>query len=248
MNSNDVFFLLGSVRSGTTLLRNLLKQHPNLTCPEETHFFRWAEPFNSNDFNHVNENAEVLKMHRKLDGVNHHQFSNILIKSVDRSDCLIRYLEAFKKKNQSSKLRCFEKTPQNVYGLPLIKSYFPKAKIIHIVRNPLNVISSLKKGRGLNPQNIIGAINFWKEALLIINTLKPILKDNLYELKYEDLTCQPEFEFSKLLNFLNEKPHNISDIQTQVRAERNLYKLELTSEEIDFVKMELNDLMNLYSY
>ena len=41
------FFVLGCVRSGTTMLRDALRMHPHLACPEETHFFRWGEPFGS---------------------------------------------------------------------------------------------------------------------------------------------------------------------------------------------------------
>ena len=52
-NETAPFFLVGCVRSGTTLLRNLLRQHPNLESPEETHFFRWPHSFGTGDFNHI---------------------------------------------------------------------------------------------------------------------------------------------------------------------------------------------------
>ena len=38
-------FIVGSMRSGSTWLRDLLRRIPNFICPEETHFMRWAEPF-----------------------------------------------------------------------------------------------------------------------------------------------------------------------------------------------------------
>ena len=44
---NTPFFILGCVRSGTTLLRDILRIHPRLESPEETHFFRWADPYAS---------------------------------------------------------------------------------------------------------------------------------------------------------------------------------------------------------
>ena len=44
---NTPFFVLGCVRSGTTLLRDILRQHPRLESPEETHFFRWSDPYGS---------------------------------------------------------------------------------------------------------------------------------------------------------------------------------------------------------
>ena len=35
-------FLVGCVRSGTTLTRDLLRRVPGVICPEETHFLRWS--------------------------------------------------------------------------------------------------------------------------------------------------------------------------------------------------------------
>ncbi|HHX90266.1 MAG TPA: sulfotransferase, partial [Paracoccus sp.] len=43
-------FILGCVRSGTTLVRNLLRRVPDTICPEETHYFRYGEPFRTDAF------------------------------------------------------------------------------------------------------------------------------------------------------------------------------------------------------
>ncbi len=246
--AHDVFFILGCVRSGTTLLRDILKSHPNLICPQETHIFRWAEPFATTDYTHVNLNAETLQLHRKMDNVNEADFQQIMHKSKDKGDFMLNYLQHFKKIHTQNDKRCFDKTPQNVYGLPLIMAFFPRAKIIHIHRNPLNVVASLKKGRGLLPQTLTGAINFWKESLLIINTLKPLLKDNLYEIKYEDLTQNPAFEIDQLLDFLAEEKADMSAIIKTIHPSNDNYLYELSSSEQQTVKHELADLMTQYQY
>jgi hypothetical protein len=243
-----VFFILGSVRSGTTLLRDILKHHPNLQCPEETHIFRWAEPFNSTDYNHVNLHAETLKLHRKMDDFDETDFSNILSQSTDRKHFLNNYFDSYKKTHNLNDCRIFDKTPQNVYGLPLIKAYYPEAKIVHIIRNPLNVVASLKKGNELTPQNLIGAINFWKEAVLIINTLKPILSDNLYELKYEDLTVQPEQEIYQLLDFLGEEKIDMSDALEVINPAKDSYLDIIDENEVALVNQELSEWMRIYGY
>ncbi|HOP21309.1 MAG TPA: sulfotransferase [Gammaproteobacteria bacterium] len=248
MNNNSVFFILGSVRSGTTLLRDLLKKRSNLLCPEETHFFRWAEPFESTDYNYVNKTAETLVMHRKMDGVNENEFLEILESSKDRKELTLNYMSLFRKAHNNFTGTIFDKTPQNVYGLPLIKSYFPDSKIVHIIRNPLNVISSLKRGRGLLPQNLTGAINFWKEAILIINTMKPILGESLYELKYEDLTNNPDIEINKLLDFLGEEKFENINMATNVHASEDSYLSVLDNNEVEIVKAELSNLMKIYGY
>lgn len=245
-NNSDLFFILGSVRSGTTLLRDLLKKHPNLICPEETHMFRWGEPFASSEYLHVNKVADTLIMHRKMDGVDESNFIEILENSSDKKDFMLNYMELFKQAQSSITGRCFDKTPQNVYGLPLIRAYFPQAKIVHIIRNPLNVVASLKQGKVMSVQTLTGAINFWKESILIINTLKPILGDDLYEFKYEDLTMYPEKEITKLLNFLGES--QVDDQFEQVNLAKDSYLEVLNTDEIDTVKRELSDLMPLYGY
>jgi len=248
MSKKPVFFILGCVRSGTTLLRNILKSHPNLICPEETHFYRWNDPFASGDYTHINKTVETLKMHRSMDGVHEADFQEALEKSVDRKELMLNYCELFAQAQGHTESRCFDKTPQNVYGLPLIKAQFPEAKIIHIVRNPLNVVSSLKRGRSLLPQSITGATNFWKEAIQIINTMKPVLVDNLYELKYEDLTNNPHNEISKLLSFLSEDDVNMDQAIAQINPSFDSYPDVLEAHEIEWVKHELSSLMKIYNY
>lgn len=243
-----MFFILGSVRSGTTLLRDLLSRHPDLICPQETHFFRWGEPFQATDYDYVNRKSETLIQHRKMDGVSEEDFLNILSDSKDRKEFMNRYMKLFRNVQKNQHARAFDKTPQNVYGLPLIKAYFPDAQIIHIVRNPLNVVASLKQGRDLLPQTLIAAINFWKEAVLIINTMKPLLGDNLYQLKYEDLTSNPETEITGLLSFLNERDIEYSSYIKGIYAARDTYLEVLTENEIATVKNELSDWMAHYGY
>ena len=60
------FFIVGCVRSGTTLLRNILREHPKLACPEETHFFRWSWPFRTQRFRFHNTKAKLLKKEQNV--------------------------------------------------------------------------------------------------------------------------------------------------------------------------------------
>ncbi len=64
-NQDTPFFLVGCVRSGTTLLCNLLRLHPHLECPEETHIFRWALPFGSHQYLNHFRRPEIMKHHKR---------------------------------------------------------------------------------------------------------------------------------------------------------------------------------------
>lgn len=242
------FFIVGSPRSGTTLLRNLLRGHPNLSCPEETHIFRWAEPFGSGDYTHVVTHVETLKYHRQLDKVSDEKFIALYEKSNNRKDLLLNYFKEFSKNNTNRQLRLFDKTPQHAYGLFLIHAFFPTAKFIHLVRNPLNVIASLKLGRQFNKQTLTGAINFWLEPIMLLNTFKQNNPELLLEIKYEDLTVRPEKNLQQILSFI-EEPNELVVFETaHVHTEQNLYLDALSKQEVDTVKQQLQNYMELYGY
>jgi len=151
------FFIVGCVRSGTTLLRDVLRRHPNLASPEETHFFRWSDPFGTDMGLKPFLTNPVLKKHRELDGITENKFRAILKKSVPRADLCRKYMRTYIEKNKPEATRWFDKTPQNVYGAAMIAAEFPGSKILHIVRNPLDVVSSLRIGKIVKVENLVGA-------------------------------------------------------------------------------------------
>lgn len=200
------FFIIGCVRSGTTLLRNVLRQHPNLASPEETHFFRWSDAFGTIPSLRMlssNTNA-VLKKHREMDGVSEQEFQSLLNKSVSRADLQKRYMKCYLANNNFHDKRWFDKTPQNVYGAAIIATEFPMSKFVHIVRNPKDVVSSLRIGKVVKIENLVGACNIWNEAAATIYTLKRAYPGRVYELKYEDFTSNFSSELEKLLIYLGE--------------------------------------------
>lgn len=201
---NNPFFILGCVRSGTTLLRDVLRHHPRLAAPEETHFFRWAEPFGGMPYRKMVSDNRVLKRHRSMDGIEEAEFQTILNQSVSRADLYRRYMALYIDKNKPGAQRWFDKTPQNVYGAAMIAGDMPGAKMIHIVRNPLDVVSSLRIGKVVKVDNLVGACNYWNEAAQIVQVIRRAFPARLYEVKYEVFTGEPEKEIEKLLAFLNE--------------------------------------------
>lgn len=200
----EPFFIIGCVRSGTTLLRNILRNHPNLASPEETHFFRWAEVFGTPLSQAQLLTNQTLKKHREMDKISEDEFKIILQNSVSRGDLQKKYMARYITNNNLTATRWFDKTPQNVYGSAMIASEFPRSKFIHIVRNPMNVVSSLRIGKIVKIENLIGACNFWNEAAANIHMLKKAYPNRIYEVPYEQLTENLFPEIEKLLTFLNE--------------------------------------------
>jgi len=213
---NEPFFIIGCVRSGTTLLRNVLRNHPNLAAPEETHFFRWSETFGAPASLTQLLNNQVLKKHRAIDAITEDEFKNMLENSISRADLQKKYMVHYIANNKLAAKRWFDKTPQNVYGAAMIASEFPRSKFVHIVRNPMDVVSSLRIGKVVKIENLIGACNFWNEAAANIHILKRAYPRRVYEVKYEDLTRDLLGEMEKLLIFLDEefKSDYFKDIAT----------------------------------
>jgi hypothetical protein len=224
------FFIVGCVRSGTTLLRNVLRNHPHLAAPEETHFYRWAEPFGGVPYRKVVTNNLVLKRHREMDGISEDEFAEILAQSISRADLYDRYMRFYIEKNKPNARRWFDKTPQNIYGAAMIASEIPYAKLIHIVRHPLDVVSSLRIGKVIKVENPVGACNYWNEAAEIIQVVKKAFPERVYEVKYEDFVRELLPEIEKMLLFL-EEPHDpeyFKDVQTVAKQHdhNNLFSNE----------------------
>lgn len=198
------FFVLGCVRSGTTMLRDVLRMHPNLACPEETHFFRWGDPFGTDGLTRTLSGNAVLKRHRELDKITEDEFKHMINTSTSRADLYSQYLALYAQRNKPTAKRFFDKTPQNVYGAMLAATTVPKSRFIHIVRNPLNVVASLRIGKIVKVDNLVGAANYWNESVSILRGLKRAYPGRLLEIKYEEFVQDPMPKIRRICKFIGE--------------------------------------------
>ena len=245
---NTPFFLVGCVRSGTTLLRDLLRQHPRLEAPEETHFFRWADPFGTSRYEQNYKKSKLFKKHRELDGVSNFDFHYTLQQSLDRKEMSDYYGRLFLLAQQNEAGRWFDKTPQNVYGSLLINSYYPDSRFIHIHRNPLNVVASLMEGKVMPVSTLNASINYWVESFRIIEQLKKLVGDRLFEVPYERLCLEPRKVISELLEYLGEEISEYPFQSQMAHPEKNKYKKLMDREQIKLVKQRCEPYLSNYGY
>lgn len=197
------FFIVGCVRSGTTMLRNVLRRHPNLACPEETHFYRWSDPFGSPRFRAAVKEL-LLQEHRRIDQVEEAEFDQMLQESTSRVEMMRRYMALFASRTKPAARRWFDKTPQNIYGSMLLAGDLPQARFIHIVRDPVNVVASLRLGRVMKMADLNAACSHWNESITLVNGLKAVAPGRVLELRYEDFTAEPMKFLPTMLAFVGE--------------------------------------------
>ncbi len=229
---NAPFFLVGCVRSGTTLLRDLLRQHPRLESPEETHFFRWADPFGTDRYRRMYKNSDLMKRHRQMDGIEDFDFNYMLNHAQSRRQMMEQYGAALLQARGNPDGRWFDKTPQNVYGVLMISAAWPEARFVHIHRHPLNVVASLMEGAVMPVHSLNGAINYWTEALGILQQFRQVAGDRLLEISYEALTAEPAAALSQLLAFLGEDSGLLEAEFEGVHPEQNKYLEKLDDQQV----------------
>ena len=111
--------ILGSPRSGTTMLGNLIAKHPDVAYWEEPRTI-WSQGKNA-----WNENDRLVA----------DDLTPALARRIDER--FHRFLVA------SERSRFAEKTPSNTLRLPFIRGLYPDARIIHVVRDGRAVVASM---------------------------------------------------------------------------------------------------------
>lgn len=116
--------LIGSPRSGTTLLGSLLAKHPSVAYWEEPRTI-WSQG---------------KLAWREDDRLTASDLSSSLARRID--DRFGRFLD------EADRERFAEKTPSNTLRLPFIHALYPDARVVHLVRDGRAVVASM--GRLLN--------------------------------------------------------------------------------------------------
>ena len=247
MGIKSPFFIVGCVRSGTTMLRKILNNHPNLESPEETHVFRWADPYGSNRWNNIYA-GKLLQRHSEIDGFDSSEVDVIREKACCRKEYLDLYMKKFLEKKGNLSARWFDKTPQNIYGIHMLKYYYPKSKFIHLARNPLNVASSLITGDVMPKHALIGAVNYVNESMIMLESFTMANSHDVIDIRYEDFCSNPKLHVNKILEFIDEEEIDFSPFVKNVHVEKNKYLDVLNKEQIDFVKSKCMNFIDKYGY
>ena len=169
INYEQLIFIVGMPRSGSTLLENILSLNNQVIDMGEIDF--------------MEESFKEIKD--------------------------IKYIfEAYKKrvKNCFEEASCF--TDKNLFNFiycPIIYRYFPNAKIIHCMRNPMDNILSMYRTNFRNQSFTYSLIDIAKMYVYhfdVMNEYKKQYGEIIFEYCYEDLVKDPKTVIPKIINWL----------------------------------------------
>ncbi len=155
-------FICGSMKSGTSLLIQLLDHHPDLiVMPGDSHFAKHLDRWDRTQFTDItsrwvsrliNPTGKepfwfIGQDERTFRGFLQHLRYFLDHTEYDSFVCVVLAIFAVNSHTSglAPKKYWVEKTPENELKAQELSQRFPKAKFIHILRDPLNNIASLKK-------------------------------------------------------------------------------------------------------
>ncbi len=203
MNDSPIF-IVGCARSGTALLRDLLRSHPRLTFPGESHFI----PALYRGYGDPKNEREACALAARILGTSWVKAWSLSLDpsafAGDRSfaQVVARLYEAWAEKEH--KPRWGDKTPRYVLEIPLLVKLFPDAKILHIIRDGRDVtLSWLRVGFG--PLNVYTAAQDWREMVQAGRRDGAALGgEKCLEVRYESLLSEPDATMRKVCAFIEE--------------------------------------------
>jgi len=129
-----------------------------------------------------------------------------------------------------------------------IIKFFPKAKLIHIQRDPMDVVASLIH-QNWSPKNTIQAAQFYREIMQEWWRIRSLIPRNTYmEVKLEELTAKPEETFKDILNFIPLPFDNKVLNEDLSKSNHGRWKRDIPKESISNIKKILKSCLNKQGY
>lgn len=195
------FFIIGSGRAGTTLLRRILQTSPEVHIPPETHALgRSINVFLRNRSSSWTELVYRVYSMFEFDPdfeafeISLRPLVREVISAPEECRTLAYILHNFytfhgEQTGQEFK-RWGDKTPLNTFYLHEILSVFPDAKFVNMIRDGADVIHSYLTA-GVQP-DLDAAATRWKKAVNAASEFASSNPDQVRDFRYEDLVRDPE--------------------------------------------------------
>lgn len=206
--SKRPIFIVGIPRSGTTLIRAMLSSHPRITISPETHYLSiwmrrlghldvgcpqgfeafWREFVQTDQFSHLDIDPDTTRT--RILGYG----------PVTHRTIFTGLMEGFAGK--MGKPRWGEKTPRHYLHIDTLLEWFPKARVIYLVRDPRAVVSSMLATPWGGRDTEI-SVQEWLQCLRIMGKWEE--DERVHVVAYEQLVSDPEQQLRRICRFLDEE-------------------------------------------
>ncbi|MCB0401884.1 MAG: sulfotransferase [Flavobacteriales bacterium] len=265
-------------RSGSTLLQSTLDSHPHICAPNESDFVLhlrtryaactdWNEALIAKFIRDLYSNRKYRLFWKVDQSVLAQLFTQYKVTSFADA-CKVVYLSYQSPFPKKGIHLIVDKNPVHCNYIPVLRSFFPDAQFIHLVRDPRAVVNSVNKS--FHKNNIPRLAKSWVKANNRIESQKD--GSSFITVRYENLVQQPESTLKTILDFVGEaydpdmlKSHEVlgkikskhanyslshhKNIGKEISSSFiNKWERELTPEEIDIIAHFTHEFASRYGY
>jgi hypothetical protein len=201
----EPIFVVGAPRSGTSLLTVMLDRHPEIVMTPESKLFH-----------------DLPRDWRRRRSIGHEQLidsflytthlSNLRLTKKEVLEDFARFeptypnyvrcaLECYMRKYKKN--RVGEKTPQHLWYIPTILEWYPKAKIVWMLRDGRDTVVSLNR---LHRRGIRRSSFYWRTYAVLGLKWEQRYPKKIFRCRFEDLILRTDETLESLCSFLGVNP------------------------------------------
>ncbi len=206
MMDNPVF-IAGPDRSGTTLMYALLASHPNISMVRRTNMWRYF-------YQRYGSLANNGNFERCLKDMISYKRMGVLEPDPERirkefwqGEPTYGRLFALMHSHHAQEIgkpRWGDKSLHTEHYTQQLFKEFPKAKVIHMTRDPRDRYASVKKRHGRTLNRVGASIGRWLYSMKAARRNIQRYPGKYMIVNYEQLASQPETTLTKVFNFIGE--------------------------------------------
>jgi len=239
--NNNVVFVCGALRSGSSLVHLILDHHPEIKNPGEFDFL----------FDQISGDGKFPTMAAYLEWLSVHRIFQSKLLSIDISLDYPELIDSFIVQMNQENCVLALNIHRGFHSIPYV---FPNAKFIHLIRDPRDVArSSIGMGWA---GNVYYGIEHWLQTEQDWKQLQnKILPEQYLEIRFEDLILSPEAILKEVCSFIgvpySDKMFDYADNSTYSRPDPSLvrqWKTKLTIREVQYVESRAKVLMEELAY
>jgi hypothetical protein len=202
-------FIIGFQRSGTTLLRLMLDNHPDLAIPLDTTGL-WSRT--ETRLGSYGDLSQPAARERLVTDLLQEERIRLWEVPLSAEEVLTRWttsdfsglIAAFYQSYAAhrGKRAWGDKDPGNMLRMAQISRWFPRSLFLHIIRDGRDAcLSQLRQDFGYD--DVLPCASAWREQIWWVREIGAVLGPSRYfELRYEDLVNAPETHLRAICRFL----------------------------------------------